>query len=122
MSETVLIALITAASAILPNIIIAKINNKNFFKIKKFEYSELAKKEAILNFLDAAGKCVGDNVFGEDLSNFQIATNRLLVYFPNLDIEIINNVRNSLFDSNSKNKVDALFPLIKELSKSILDK
>lgn len=122
MSETVLIAIITGISATLPNIIITIINNKNSFRIKKYENSTLVKREVILNFLDSIGKCVGDNVYTEDLSNFQIATNKLLLYFPNLDLDIINNVRESMFDSNSKNKLDVLLPLIKQLSISMQDK
>lgn len=121
MSDTIWVAIITACSSILPNIVITIINNKHSLKVKKYESYISSKQNVIFEFLTSVGKIL-DNTYQDDLLNFQVSLNKLLLYYPELDRNLIDNIYKSLSDTNLTNKINAILPLIKQLSKSIRDK
>lgn len=124
MSDTILVAIITAIATTIPNIIIAIIKNKQELKLKKFETLELAKRQAIIDYLDSLGECFTSDggILIQQAQKYQKSANRLIFYFPNLDIDLIESARNSIQTCKSEEKIEAVMPLIKELSKSIKDK
>lgn len=124
MNTTVLVALITGLSAIVPNIIITILNNRQQFKLQKFEIDEVAKRNAIIEFANSVSDCISDNgsLSINNSIRYDKALNKLLFYFPNLNIETIQRLTDSLFDIDINSKQDVLRPLIKELSKELFEK
>lgn len=121
MSDTVLVALITAGASIIPSLLIALINNKHTMEMKKYETHTIAKQNAVFEFLTSVGK-IFDSAYLQDIQDFQVSLNKLLVYYPDIDTGLIDNIYSCLNDTNLKNKRNAILPLIKQLSKSIQDK
>jgi len=121
MSDTIWVAIITACASILPNIIITIINNKHSLKIKKYESYTISKQNAVFDFLTSVGKMFSGS-YRDEISDFQVSLNKLLLYYPDIDTTLIDNVYKSLNDTNLTNKRNTILPLIKELSKSIQNK
>ena len=118
MSDTIWIAIITACATTIPQIILAIISNKQTIKIKKLEYFELAKKNAIIDFIDAVGNCInsGSGLTIEIISNYYKHLNTLRVYFPDLDEKILEELTKKIY-SNNNDIQTAIKPILKELSK-----
>ena len=114
---TIWVALITGAFALLPNIL----NNRQQLKLKKIEVNELAKRQAIIEFSDTVSECVNTGsgiTVGEGIA-YQKAVNKLLLYFPDIDMTLITKLNQAVHDTNMNSKQDIIRPLIKELSKSL---
>lgn len=118
MNTTIIVAIITALSTTLPQIISTCINNRQQLKIKKLEYFELSKKKVITDFIVAVGNCT-DNSNGlapcQSIEYYK-HLNILRTYFPDLNENNINNLTKSLYDSDESIQT-ALLPILKELSK-----
>ena len=54
--------------------------------------------------------------------NFQKSVQKLLLYFPDINIKIFDKVFNSTSEWDVSKRLEALQPLIKQLSKSIKEK
>lgn len=116
MSDTVLVAIITACATFIPTIISIIINNYFQLKIKRFELNECAKREAVTNYLNALGNwCYKPTK--EDINNYQKAVTILLYYFPNLDTQALKNGLQSINEESLTSKLELTLPIVKELSK-----
>lgn len=124
MTETIWVAIITAISTTVPNIVITIIKNQQELKLKKFETLELAKRQSVINYLEALGDCfTNDGSIALELAKkYQKAVHNLLFYFPDLDLKLITEARNSINTCKSDQKINEIMPLIKQLSKSLEDK
>lgn len=124
MNTTVLVAIITALSAIIPNILITYLNNKQQFKIKKFEIDEVAKRQVIFEFSTAISEISSydGTIPEENFVKYQCALSKLLFYFPNLDKELLDYLDDTLCDIDSFGKIEVLQTIIKELSKELLER
>ena len=114
---TILVALITGAFALLPSIL----NNRQQLKLKKIEINELAKRQAIIEFSDAVSDCanIGSGIsLGKGIA-YQKSINKLLLYFPDIDMDIITKLNQAVHDRDMNSKQEIIRPLIKELSKSL---
>lgn len=124
MSETVLIAIISACSAIIPSIASIILNNRYNLKLKKYEITTLQKQQIATEFLENVGKIITfDGMLSSgELGNFDKSCNKLLLYFPNIDLNLINKIRKILFQNNPEEKLKLVNELVKQLSKSIFEK
>ena len=91
MSDTIWVAIIVALSSSIPTIVLAIINNWFQVKLKWFELSQVAKDKAVIDYLNSIGSGLLGLTYG-DVENYLKATQILLYYFPNLDIELLNNI------------------------------
>ena len=73
-----------AISAIISPMLTTWLNNRHQAKIKRIENYELAKRQALLDYISASYKCISHKNH-ETEANFYIALNNLYVYFPNID-------------------------------------
>lgn len=117
MNTTIWVALITGIFASVPSLI----KGWQDLKLKKIEIYENDKRQAIIDFSDAVSYCFGANGYlsGEEIIKYQQSVNKLLLYFPNIDLEIIDKLNKAIYDKNLDSKQDIIRPLIIELSKSI---
>ena len=88
MSDTILVAIITALATTVPQIINSIITYRKDIKQKQLEFFEKNRLNAIVEFLDT----VGETYSREGLSQiekykFDKSLNKLLLYFPNIDNE-----------------------------------
>lgn len=118
MSETIIVAIITACATTIPNIAIALINNRYQFKNKLFESHELARRNALANFNDKAS-----SYYSITLTKFRMdyeqALNDLYAYFPYINDESLNDLENARHLNNWNEYYLVLRKVIKQLSKSI---
>lgn len=120
MDITIVVAIITALSTTIPQLISNYMNNKHQLKIKKIELFEVAKREAIINFLNSVGNCT-DNGIGINTiqsTEYHKCLNVLMTYFPNLNQQNINKLNESIYNDNDDIQ-KAIYPIILELSKSL---
>lgn len=122
MSETIIVAIITACAASLPGIINTILNNKNSITLKKYENFNEQRQKVIFDFLESVGQCSGGGITAREQSNYQICLNKLLLYFPNINKDLLDKIYKSLFVSSTSDKLNAITPLIKELSTAIIEK
>lgn len=120
MSDTIWVAIITACATTIPQIINAIINKNKEIRLKKFEYYNQNRLNAIIDFLEATGSLyTKDGISTGERAHFDKSLNKLLLYFPNTDSKIISNIYDSLSQWNVEKRQEAIQPLIKQLSKSI---
>ena len=122
MDATIIVAIITLCSAIIPQTISTLLKNKHELALKKFETFNLAKQDAILNFASAIANCMGD---GSGLTTKQVqeyfkSLYSLLVYFPQLDSSLIDSLTSSIYDSD-RSIENFANPVIKQLSKLLVE-
>lgn len=124
MSETVIVAIITACSAIIPTIITVILNNWYNLKLKKYEANILQKQQVATEFVETVGKIISYNggLSIKDLSDFYSSCNKLMLHFPNVDLKLINEIRESLYQSEPETKIKLINELSTQLSKSIFEK
>lgn len=123
MSDTLWVAIITGILTTVPPIITAIINNRKELKLKQFEFYKQQQLNAVVDFLNSVGEISNpDTISLKEKSNFQKATNKLLLYFPALTKDMITTIYNSVNKWDVGERYEAIQPLIKELSKSIKDK
>ena len=118
MNTTIIVAIITALSTTLPQIVSTCINNRQQLKMKKLEYFELSKKKVITDFIIAVGNCTNNsNELAPSQSiEYYKQLNILRAYFPNLNEKNIDKLTESLYYSDEYIQT-ALLPILKELSK-----
>lgn len=115
MSDTIWVALITAIATTVPTSINNYLNIREQRKLKKFELIEVSKQKVINEYLECAGACF-NNKDKTLLSKYQIATNKLLLYFPDLSLGLLSNIE-ACFDSDYIQYLKRITQLTKELSK-----
>ena len=123
MSDTIWVAIITGCLTTIPQIILAISNNRKEIKIKQMENFKQKQLEVITDFLDSVGNIYSkDGMALGDKYKFQKSAQKLLLYFPNIDIKEFDKIFDSTKEWNTSKRFETLQPLIKELSKSIIDK
>lgn len=123
MSDTIWVAIIAAASAIIPQSINAYINYKKDVKLKSQDIYNQNRLDAINEFLDSTGSIYSEAGMSlKEKYNFQKSAQKLLLYFPNISTETFNEIFASTKEWNPQKRLDTLQPLIKQLSKSIKEK
>lgn len=123
MSDTILVAIITALATTIPQIINSIISYHKDMKQKQLELFEKNRLSAIVEFLDTVGETYSHNGLAQFKKyKFDKSLNKLLLYFPNINSEEITKIFNSTKEWDSVKRIDALKPLIKQLSKSISEK
>lgn len=123
MSDTILVAIVTSASAIIPQLINTYITYKRDVKLKLQNSYNQNRLNAIIEFLDSTGNIYSkDGILLCEKNNFQKSLQKLLLYFPNIDSKIFDNIYNSTREWDTSKRLEALQPLIKQLSKSIQEK
>mgnify|MGYP006939887822 CR=1 FL=1 len=87
MNTTIIVAIITACSAIIPQIAITIIKNHYDLKLKKIEMYEQAKREALNNFISSATICSlnSNEPNSSQLHNLYESVYTILAYFPEAD-------------------------------------
>lgn len=120
---TITFAVILSITSIISPIIVTKINNNHQLTIKRYENQELAKREAIIEFINATSECIAYNgkLSGNEFKTFQKSANKLLLYFPDIDIKILDNIQEALMKPNVNTKNNDLRPLIIKLSKQLTE-
>lgn len=123
MSETILVAIIASASAIIPQLINTYITYKKDIKLKYHDTYNQNQLNAITEFLDSTGSIYSkDGISLQDKYKFQKSLQKLLLYFPNIDQKIIDEIYKSTEEWDPAKRIEVLMPLIKQLSKSIKEK
>lgn len=123
MSETILVAIIASASAIIPQLINTYITYKKDIKLKYQDTYNQNQLNAITEFLDSTGSIYSkDGVSLQDKYKFQKSLQKLLLYFPNIDQKIIDEIYKSTEEWDPAKRIEVLMPLIKQLSRSIKEK
>ena len=118
MTTAIIVAIITAISTTVPQLISTNMKNKHELALKRLEYFELTKKNVITDFIIAVGECM-DNSSGlapVKSKEYYKSLNVLLAYFPKLNMENINQLTESIYSTDAKIQ-KALTPIIQELSK-----
>lgn len=123
MSDSIWVAIITASAAIIPQLAITIINKNKEIKLKKFEYYDQNKLDAINEFLETTGSLyIKDGISLKEKAQFEKSVYKLLLYFPSIDSNMISNIFNSLKEWDINKREEIIQPLIKQLSESIRDK
>ncbi|MBR1386279.1 MAG: hypothetical protein IJ568_05575 [Bacilli bacterium] len=123
MSDTIWVAIITGCLTTIPQIIITIINNRKEVKIKSIEKFKQDQLKVIIDFLDSVGGIYSnDGISLSKKSDFQKTSQKLLLYFPSIDINEFNKIFDSTKKWNTSERLKVLQPLLKQLSKSIQEK
>lgn len=123
MSDTILVAIIASASAIIPQLINTYINYKRDVKLKLQDAYNQNRLNAIIEFLDSTGSIYSkDGIALNKKYDFQKSMQKLLLYFPDIDSSVFEEILNSTKEWNISKRCEAVQPLIKQLSKSIKEK
>lgn len=114
-------AVILGVIAVVTPMLTALINNRHQLKVKRFENQELAKRQALIDFINVVGDCAmyDGKLSSSNMKQFQKSANTLLVFFPNINIEVLDKIQNAILQTNVTIKDKELRPLIIELSKSL---
>lgn len=122
MNTTIIVAIITALSAIAPQLISNHMNNKHQMQLKKIELFEMSKKDAIINFISAVAQCTDKEpgVYNQDLSDYYKNLNILRTYFPSIDKKLLDNLT-SVIQSTDTEIQNKMTPIIEELSKLLVE-
>ena len=123
MSDTILVAIIASASAIIPQLINTYINYKRDVKLKLQDAYNQNRLNAIIEFLDSTGSIYSkDGIALNKKYDFQKSMQKLLLYFPDIDSNVFEEILNSTKEWNISKRCEAVQPLIKQLCKSIKEK
>ena len=123
MSDTILVAIIASASAIIPQLINTYINYKRDVKLKLQDAYNQNRLNTIIEFLDSTGSIYSkDGIALNKKYDFQKSMQKLLLYFPDIDSNVFEEILNSTKEWNISKRCEAVQPLIKQLSKSIKEK
>lgn len=123
MSDTILVAIIASASAIIPQLINTYITYKRDVKLKLQDSYNQNRLNAIVDFLDSTGNIYSkDGITPIEKYNFQKSIQKLLLYFPDIDSKIFDSIYKSTSEWDTSKRLEALQPLIKQLSKSIKER
>ncbi len=117
MSDTILVAIITACATFIPTISSIIITNYYQLKLKRFELNEIAKQDVVIEFLETIGN-FSYKTNSQDISEYLKCTSKLLYYFPNLDINLLVDITSASIETTLIAKINKILPIIKELSKS----
>ena len=123
MSDTIWVAIITGCLTTIPQIIITIINNRKEVKIKSIEKFKQDQLKVIIDFKYSIGGIYSnDGISLSKKSDFQKTSQKLLLYFPSIDINEFNKIFDSTKKWNTSERLKVLQPLLKQLSKSIQEK
>ena len=107
------IAIGLGLSAVISPIFTAIINNRYQLSLKKLEMYEIAKREALENFIKCASKCFNGKNNAEAYAYYD-SVNNLYIYFSNVP-KNINNLEHLL----GNNFTNELSNIVQDLSKQI---
>lgn len=108
MSDTVLVAIITASSIIIPQIASTIIKNHHETKIKLIELNSTIKRETINDFIDTT---LNYKNIGFQMNNFYKSLNKVLLYTDTKSSKILGKIKYLV-----ENSVD-----IKEINSSLME-
>lgn len=118
MSDTIIVAIITAIATTVPQIVVNIINNKHQLKLKQYELRKTIYQKVVDEFIENVTNCMDDynGLSTKQSINFYQSINKIQIYFPKLDKKLIDNlVQNIQKDDDTIEKT--LKPIVKELSK-----
>ena len=123
MNTTIVVALITFLSAIIPVSIKEYFDYKKELKLVKYKEETLIKRQVVIDFINATNECICTNgtIPLNELSKFQKCANTLLLYFPEIKSKDIDSIADILRAPDMRAKDEELRPLIKKLSKSLFE-
>lgn len=100
------IAIGIGLAAVISPIVTALINNKHQLKLKNLEIYELAKRNALENFIKCASRCFDSRSLG-NLYDYYNSLNNLYIYFSDIPSEVSNleNLNGSKFTNELNNIV-----------------
>lgn len=118
MSDTIIVAIITAVATTVPQIVISIINNKHQLKIKQYESKKVFYQSVVDEFIENVTACMNSNGGLSNIQsiNFYKSINRIQIYFPNINKKNIDKLSDVIY-SNKDTIIHYLEPVIKELSK-----
>ena len=123
MSDTIWVAIIASLSAIVPQLITTFLNYRKDVKLKLTETYNQNKLNIITEFLDSLGNMYNrDGTSLGDKYTFQKASQKLLLYFPDININLFDSLFDSAKEWDTSRRLEILQPLIKQLSKSMQEK
>lgn len=118
MSDTIIVAIITAIATTVPQIVVNIINNKHQLKLKQYELRKTIYQKVVDEFIENVTNCMDDynGLSTKQSINFYQSINKIQIYFPKLDKKLIDNlVQNIQKDDDTIE--ETLKPIVKELSK-----
>ena len=123
MSDTIWVAIIASASAIIPQLINTYITYKKDVKLKLQDTYNQNRLNSIIEFLDSVGSIYSkDGLVLKQKYDFQKSMQKLLLYFPDIDSSVFDKIFDSTKEWDIAKRYEAIQPLIKQLAKSIKDK
>ncbi len=123
MSDTIWVAIIASASAIIPQLINTYITYKKDVKLKYQDSYNQNRLNAIVEFLDSTGSIFSANgISSREQYQFQKSSQKLLLYFPDINRKLIDEIYKSTEEWDPAKRIEVIMPLIKQLSKSIKEK
>lgn len=123
MSDTIWVAIIASASAIIPQLINTYISYKKEVKLKLQDTYNQNRLNTIVEFLNCTGNIYSkDGISQGEKNNFQKSLQKLLLYFPDIDSKTFDKIYKSTQEWDTLKRLEAIQPLIKQLSKSIKEK
>lgn len=123
MSDTIWVAIIVSASAIIPQLINTYISYKKEVKLKLQDTYNQNRLNTIVEFLNCTGNIYSkDGISQGEKNNFQKSLQKLLLYFPDIDSKTFDKIYKSTQEWDTLKRIEAIQPLIKQLSKSIKEK
>jgi hypothetical protein len=123
LSDTIWVAIIASASAIIPQLINTYITYRKEIKLKLQDTYNQNRLNAIIEFLDCTGNIYSqDGISLGEKGKFQKSLQKLLLYFPNIDSITFDEIFKSTKEWDTIKRLEAIQPLIKQLSISIKEK
>lgn len=111
---TIVIGVIAFVSPIATTII----NNRHQTKLKKLDMYEVAKRNALTNFIESAETVILSHN-DDDLNNYFSSLNVLFIYFDNIYRSKFDKLSDNIKNKNSSTANAELIKLTQELSKQI---
>lgn len=120
---TITFALILGITSIISPIIVTIINNHYQLKIKRFDNLELAKRQAIIDFINVTAECTlaDSDTLLEKIINFQKVSNQLILFFPNIDTSVFDEILKTFKNPKITDKDKLIRPLIIKLAKQLTE-
>lgn len=122
MSDTIIVAIITAIATTVPQIVVNIINNKHQLKLKQYELRKTVYQKVVDEFIENITNCMDDDVglSAKQSINFYKSINKIQIYFPKLDKKLIDNLVQNI-QKDDVTIEEALKPIVKELSKLLTE-
>lgn len=122
MSDTIIVAIITAIVTTVPQIVVNIVNNKHQLKLKQYELRKTVYQKVIDEFIENVTNCMDDDVglSAKQSINFYKSINKIQIYFPKLDKKLIDNLVQNI-QKDDVTIEETLKPIVKELSKLLTE-